>query len=192
MNSCYNDKFCHKKWRGSGRPSRPTSDGPVVPKYYYKFIVQKLLRGSLSDHTGVQVGNLLEPFVCNLNEILTVEIPPLFVHRLLSCYPWGLNVHTQISILYSLAKKSTHGQHTLHVHKRGEWALLKDFTYEKVPCPMFVVCIHASSVSIHHFPQRPYGLLLDKLQDAGVVSIWSTEWLATLVEIMVSVSGKCL
>jgi len=28
MNSCYNDKFFHDKWGGSGRPSRPASDGP--------------------------------------------------------------------------------------------------------------------------------------------------------------------
>ena len=28
MNSCYNDKFFHKKWGGSGRPSRPASDSP--------------------------------------------------------------------------------------------------------------------------------------------------------------------
>ena len=30
MNSCYNDKFFHKKWGGSGRPSRPASDGPAI------------------------------------------------------------------------------------------------------------------------------------------------------------------
>jgi len=24
-------KFCHEKWAGSGRPSRPASDGPVSP-----------------------------------------------------------------------------------------------------------------------------------------------------------------
>ena len=27
MNSYYNDKFFHEKWSGSGRPSRPASDG---------------------------------------------------------------------------------------------------------------------------------------------------------------------
>jgi len=27
MNSCYNDKFCHEKWGGSGHPSRP---GPLL------------------------------------------------------------------------------------------------------------------------------------------------------------------
>ena len=30
MNSCYNDKFCPEKWGGSGRPSRPASDGPAT------------------------------------------------------------------------------------------------------------------------------------------------------------------
>jgi len=28
MNSGYNDKLCNEKWDGSGRPSRPASDGP--------------------------------------------------------------------------------------------------------------------------------------------------------------------
>jgi len=29
MNICFNDNFFHKKWGGSGRPSRPASDGPA-------------------------------------------------------------------------------------------------------------------------------------------------------------------
>jgi len=36
MNSCYNDKFFHEKWGGSGRPSRPASDGPAFFRLLYQ------------------------------------------------------------------------------------------------------------------------------------------------------------